>query len=94
MAYLGSWLGNVEGVRQRCPAGVAGPERFAAGDRGWARALNEAQNELAAEGVHLTGQGEVLAEPPREVWAWEEGAAEVPQAQRALTKAVEEKRRS
>lgn len=42
LAYLGSWIGNLEGVRDRCPSGVASRERFAAGDRAWARALTEA----------------------------------------------------
>ena len=65
VAYLGSWLGNLEGVRERCPAGTASRERFAAGDRAWARALTKAQATLAREGVYLTEQGEVLSEPPR-----------------------------
>ena len=94
VAYLGSWLGNLEGVRERCPAGTASRERFAAGDRAWARALTEAQATLGREGVYLTEQGEVLSEPPRAAWAWSEGAAEVPQVQQALTKALDEKRRS
>ena len=94
LAYLGSWIGNLEGVRDRCPSGVASRERFAAGDRAWARALTEAQAELAAEGVHLTDQGDVLSSPPRAGWAWEDDSAEVPQVQRALTKALEEKRQT
>ena len=91
---MGSWLGNLEGVRERCPAGVASKARFAAGDRAWARALTEAQAALAADGVHLTDQGDVLGENPRATWAWEEDAAEVPQVQRALTRTLEEKRRA
>ena len=94
LAYLGSWIGNLEGVRDRCPSGVASRERFAAGDRAWARALTEAQAELAAEGVHLTDQGDVLSSPPRAGWAWQDDSAEVPQVQRALTKALEEKRQT
>ena len=35
---------------------------FAAGDRIWARALNEAQALVAADGVFPAAQGEVLAE--------------------------------
>ena len=81
-------------MNDRCPPGVASSERFAAGDRTWARALNDAQASLAAEGVFLAEQGEVLAEPPQTPWNWQEDAAEVPRAQHALTKALEEKRRT
>ena len=87
-AYWGSWIGNRGGVRDRCPSGVASRERCAAGDRAWARALTEAQAELAAEGGHLADQGDVLSSPPRAEWAWEEDSAEVPQVQRATAEAV------
>ena len=94
VAYLGSWLGNLEGVRERCPTGTASRERFSEGDRAWARALTDAQTTLAAEGVHLSEQGEVLTELPQAGWDWGEDCAEVPQVQRALTKALDEKRRA
>ena len=94
VAYLGSWVGNLEGVRSRCPDGTASQDRFSNGDRTWARALTEAQAELAAEGVHLTDQGDVLDELPRMGWNWEDGSAEVPQVQRKLTKALDESRRA
>jgi hypothetical protein len=93
-AYLGSWLGNLEGVRERCPSGTASAEHFANGDRAWARALAEAQTALAAHGVYLTEQGEVLDTPPQAPWTWHEDADDVPRAQHALTKAVEKKRRT
>ena len=64
VAYLGSWLGNLEGVRERCPAGTASKERFATGDRAWARALTDAVAGLAADGVHLNDEGAVKLAPP------------------------------
>ena len=94
VAYLGSWLGNLEGVRGRCPPGVASQARFTAGDRAWARALTDARTTLAAEGIHLSEQGEVLTELPQASWDWGEDCAEVPQVQRALPKALDEKRRA
>ena len=93
-AYLGSWLGNLDGVRERCPAGAASQERFSGGDRAWARALTAAQAALAAEGIYLSEQGEVLTELPQAGWDWGEECAEVRQAQRALTKALDEKNRA
>ena len=93
-AYLGSWLGNLDGVRERCPAGTTSQERFSGGDRAWARALTAAQAALAAEGIYLSEQGEVLTELPQAGWDWGEECAEVRQAQRALTKALDEKNRA
>ena len=93
VAYLGSWAGNLEGVRERCPLGTASKERFSSGDRAWTLALAEAQAELADAGIHLTDQGEVVGAPPQAAWAWEDDAAEVPQVQKALTKALDKKRR-
>ena len=84
-AYLGSWLGNLEGVRERCPPGTASRARFTTGDRDWSRALTTAQAARAAEGVHLNDQGEGVPDPPQAAWAWEDDSAEVPQVQRALT---------
>ena len=81
-------------MRERCPAGTASRARFTAGDRAWARALTEAQAALAAEGIHLTEQGEVLTEQPQASWDWGEDCAEVRQAQRALTKALDDKGRA
>ena len=66
---------------------MASAARFEAGDRAWVRALKDAQASLAADGVHLTEQGDVLDEPPRAPWKWDEDAADVPRAQHALTKA-------
>ena len=93
-AYLGSWLGNLEGVRARCPEGTASQERFLHEDRDWARALANAQAALAARGVHLNDQGEVAPSPPQAAWTWEDDGVEVPQVQRALTKALDKKRRA
>ena len=73
---------------------MASAERFEAGDRAWVRALKDAQASLAADGVHLTEQGDVLPEPPQAPWKWGEDAADVARAQHALTKALEEKRRT
>ena len=78
-------------MRTRCPQGTASKARFASGDRDWARALTDAQGALAAEGVYLNDQGEVLPNPPQAAWAWEEDSAEVPHVQRALTKALDKK---
>ena len=94
VAYLGSWLGNLEGVRERCPTGTVSCGRFSEGDRAWARALTETQATLAAEGIHLSEQGEVVTGLPQAGWAWGEDCAEVRQAQRALTKALDEKGRA
>ena len=93
-AYLGSWLGNLEGVRERCPAGTASRERFAEGDRAWARTLTEAPAELAAAGIHLSEQGEVVSGAPPAGWDWDEDCAEGRQVQRALTKALDGKART
>ena len=93
VAYLGSWLGNLEGVRERCPPDTASQARFTSKDRAWTRALAEELTAVAAEGVHLTEQGEVVSEPPQASWAWEEDCAAVPKVQHALTKALEQKRR-
>ena len=81
-------------MRERCPLGTANKDRFTNGDRDWARALTNAQAALAAEGVHLNDQGEVVPDPPQAAWAWEDDSAEVPQVQRALTKALDKKRRA
>ena len=81
-------------MRERCPPGTASKDRFTNGDRDWARALTNAQAALAAEGVHLNDQGEVVPDPPQAAWAWEDDSAEVPQVQRALTKALDKKRRA
>merc|ERR1711969_313331 len=94
VAFLGSWLGNLEGVRERCPPGTASQARFSSGDRAWARALTETQNALAAEGIYLTDQGEVLSDPPQASWAWGDDCAEVPRGRRALTKALDKERRA
>ena len=93
-AYLGSWLGNLEGVRERCPEGTASKARFTTGDRDWAKALTDALAILAEEGVHLNDQGEVAPDPPQAGWTWEDDSAEVPQVQRALTKALDKKHRA
>ena len=55
-AYLGSWLGNLEGVRARCPEGTASQERFLHEDRDWARALANAQAALG-QVLKLVGSG-------------------------------------
>ena len=76
------------------PEGTASKARFATGDRDWVRALTDAQAALAAEGVHLNDQGEVAPDPPQAAWAWEDDSVEAPQVQRALTKALDQKRRA
>ena len=76
-AYLGSWLGNLEGVRGRCPPETANKARFTEEDRDWARALTNAQAGLGAVGIHLTDQGEVVPDPPQAAWAWDDDCAEV-----------------
>ena len=95
VAYLGSWLGNLEGVRDRCPSGAASQDRFTTRDRAWARELRDVQTELEARGGYLLEQGEVSARRPADGWgwAWEEDAAPVPKAQHALTRALEEGRK-
>ena len=94
VAYLGSWVGNLEGVRERCPAGTASQARFSQEDRAWARALTETQAALAATGVHLSEQGDVLPAPPQASWDWGEDSAEVPHVQRTLTKALDKQNRA
>ena len=44
--------------------------------------------------MHLNDQGEVAPDPPQAGWTWEDDSAEVPQVQRALTKALDKKRRA
>ena len=91
---MGSWLGSLEEVRERCPAGVASQARFSQGDRAWATALTQTQEELAATGVHLSEQGEVLDAQPEASWDWGEDSADVPRVQHALTKALDKRKRA
>ena len=90
VAYLGSWLGCLEGVRDRCPATAVDQAAFQQGDHSWAAGLRDTLEELTATEVHLSEQGEVVrGERPGALWAWEDGCAPVAKAQRQLTRAVE-----
>ena len=58
-AYLGSWLGALPAVRERCPAGTASRAEATSGDAEWAAALRGALDELAGRGFYLDDDGEV-----------------------------------
>ena len=93
-AWVGSWLTTLPRVRDSCPAGWAGKREIARdGDgwvlEGWAKALRDAQANLAAEGAYLDLHGEVCADPPEEPWEWEDGFKPVRKRQGELSQALE-----
>jgi len=56
-AWLGSWLGTLPAVRVLAGPQLASCEEVSQGSAGWAGALRESVEELAAEGVHLDHTG-------------------------------------
>ena len=56
-AWLGSWLGTLPAVRALAGEGLASCAVVTQGAVSWARALRDPVAELAAEGVHLVGNG-------------------------------------
>ena len=56
-AWLGSWLGTLPAVRALAGPGLASRDVIVGGTKAWAAALRRAVEELAAEDVHLVGNG-------------------------------------
>ena len=83
-AWLGSWLGTLPAVRALAGPQLASSEEVTQGSAGWAGALHESVEELAAEGVHLDHTGSVGAEPPALPWRWDDSAPALAQRQRLL----------
>ena len=73
-AWLGSWLGTLPADRALAGPQLASSEEVNQGSAGWAGALRESVEELAAEGVHLGHTGSVGAEPPALPWSWDDSA--------------------
>ena len=95
-AWLGSWLTTLPRVRRSCPEGWAGKEELtreapAWRQEGWAQALRDATEHLAARGAHLDEHGEVHALPPENAWAWEDGFRPLRKRQRAFSQKLEER---
>ena len=95
-AWLGSWLTTLPRVRRSCPDGWASKEELtreapAWRQEGWAQALRDAADALAARGAHLDEHGEVHALPPESSWAWEDGFRPLRKRQRALSQKLEDK---
>jgi len=57
-------------------------------------ALREAVAELAEEGVYLDQAGQVSADPPAQLWGWEDGSPALAQRQRLLSRRRAEAARS
>ena len=85
-AWLSSWLATLPAVRGLAGPGVATKEVIVAGDAGWAVSLRRAEEELAAEGVHLDQAGEVVPEEPAAAWGWEDGTPALDQRQRHFSR--------
>ena len=94
-AWLGSWLTTLPRARAFCPEGWASKEELSRDEawarEGWAHALRDATDSLAACGVYLDGQGEASYHPPEADWAWEDGFAPLRKRQRALSQTLEER---
>jgi len=94
-AWVGSWLTTLPRVRAACPAGWAGKELLtrngpAWAEEGWAAALLDACDDLAARGAHLNSDGEVCADPPDAPWTWEDGFSPLRKKQGELSKKLED----
>ena len=68
---MGSWMTTLPRVRDSCPGGWAGKRELARDGpywrlEGWAKALRDAQDNLAWEGAYLDAHGEVCADPPED----------------------------
>ena len=92
-AYLGSWLGALPAVRERCPAGTASRAEVTSGDADFATALRGALDELAGRGLFLDDDGEVTTDPERPRWGWEDGCDALLHRQRELAHALEKQDR-
>ena len=73
-AWVGSCLTTLPRVRASCPAGWAGKDLLtrdgpAWAEEGWAAALLDACDDLAARGAYLNAEGEVCADEPDDPWA-------------------------
>ena len=96
--WVGSWLGTLPRVRDSCPAGWASRALLTRDDapawteEGWARALLDATEALAARGAHLDAHGEAQADEPQEPWSWEDGFLPLRRRQRALSQRLEDRR--
>ena len=94
-AWVGSWLTTLPRVRASCPAGWADKETLTRNgprwaEEGWAGALLDACDELAARGAYLDAEGDVCADPPDEPWAWEDGFAPLRKKQGELSQKLED----
>ena len=85
-AWLGSWLGTLPAVRALAGERLASAEVCTQGQEGWAVALREATEELAAEGVYLDHTGTVSGEEPAQPWGWADGTPALAQWQRLLSR--------
>ena len=85
-AWLGSWLGTLPAVRALAGERLASAEVCTQGQEGWAVALREATEELAAEGVYLDHTGTVSGEEPAQPWGWADGTPALAQRQRLLSR--------
>jgi len=94
-AWVGSWLTTLPRVRDSCPAGWAGKAQLtrdgpAWAEEGWAAALLDACDGLAARGAHLDAEGEVCGDAPDDPWSWEDGFAPLRKKQGELSKKLED----
>ena len=94
-AWVGSWLTTLPRVRASCPAGWAAKDlltrdRPGWAEEGWAAALLDACDDLAAEGAHLDADGDVCADEPETPWAWEDGFAPLRKKQGELSQKLED----
>ena len=86
-AWLGSWLGTLPAVRALAGERLASAEVCTQGQEGWAAALREAAEELAAEDVYLDHTGAVSSEEPAQPWwGWADGTPALAQRQFLLSR--------